>query len=140
EKRASELSRRGLLRRAPGGAGYLLPRAKAREAAPAASSNGAPKAGAAKVKPAAPAKPSAAQAKGSATGAAKQRPLPAVLLDLQPGRGGTVSAQELAEGAGRAGYRSQSKDLKNVVWGAVRKVPGVERDPKGGYRLKKRKA
>lgn len=127
EKRASELVQRGLLRRDPATKGYLLAR----------GTNGASHPGAAK--------PTAGKARGGADQArpsprGKQAPLREILLDLFKKSGRTMSVTELAEQALEAGYQTRSKNLKDVLWVALGKMPEIERDPKGGYRLRRGKA
>jgi hypothetical protein len=126
ETRASELARRGLLRRDPTSGGYLLPETKSgQEAIPT------------------PASKSPAASKKSRKPAPQTRngqpSLRSVLLGILKKVGRTLSAQELADQAKAAGYRSTSKDLRSVVWVTMRNMPEAEHDPKGGYRLKKGK-
>jgi len=143
EKRASELVQRGLLRRDPGTGGYVLPKGKngSRLAPPPAAGS----------KASSGSKPSAApRPRATAASAARPRPAPttgtrrgqpslrSVLFDIMKKEGRTLSAQELAVLAKRAGYKSQSRDFKNVIWVALGNMPEAERDPRGGYRLKKR--
>jgi hypothetical protein len=66
--------------------------------------------------------------------------LRSILLDLFKKNGRTLSVSELVDQVRKAGYRSQSKDIKNLLWVSLGRMPELERDPKGGYRLKKRKA
>jgi hypothetical protein len=136
EKRAYQLVQRGLLRRDPATGGFVL--------AGRTNGNQQPRAaGKRKVQAGSPAtgKPDAAKTSAPA-GAGMgegQRPLRMVLLDVLRQAGRTLTAEELVAGARRAGYRSTSKNFKDVVWAAMGKLPEVERDPSGGYRLKKRK-
>jgi hypothetical protein len=114
EKRASELVKRGRLRRAAG-KGYLLPQGgNAQRTAPAAEKPKGPAAG----------------------GKAGQPTLRSVLLGLLQKAGRSMSVTELAEQAQKAGYQSKSKDFRNVIWVALGNMPEAERDPRGGYRLK----
>lgn len=120
EVRVHELVKRGLLRRDPKSGGYLAADARAGAVAIATAAK-------------------AEQASKVGKGHGGQPTLKAVLLDLLKRSGRTMSAQELADQAKKAGYESKSKSFVNVVWVAVGKMPEVVRDPKGGYRLRKGK-
>jgi hypothetical protein len=126
ETRAWDLARRGLLRRDPATGGFLLPEARNGGTATATTTRKRPAA-------------SKQARKGGPQARNGQPSLRSVLLDILKKAGRTLSAQELADQAQQAGYRSQSKDFKSVIWVAVRNMPEVEHDPEGGYRLKKRK-
>jgi hypothetical protein len=125
ETRAWDLARRGLLRRDPTRGGFLLPDVKGDKATSATQGR----------------KGTASKKGGNTAPQARngQPSLRSVLLDILKKAGRTLSAQELADRAQQAGYRSQSKDFKSVIWVAVRNMPEVEHDPLGGYRLKKGK-
>jgi hypothetical protein len=130
QARTSELVRRGLLRRDPAKRGYLLP--EVRNGPEVASKR---RAGRKTVRT------STAQARSSrATGTRTGQPsLRSVIVSILKKSGRTMSVEELANQAQRAGYRSRSKAFKNVIWVAVSNMPDIEHDPKGGYRLKRGK-
>jgi hypothetical protein len=70
---------------------------------------------------------------------ASQPSLRAVLLEVLKQAGRTLSAEELAVRAQQSGYPSSHKPLKELIWRIMGRIPEAEHDPKGGYRLKKRK-
>jgi hypothetical protein len=128
EKRASELVQGGRLRRDSSTGGYLVSETRNGQGVASPKTSATPGR-----------KKSSAQSKSSpTTGARRGRtPLRSVLLDLMKKSGRTMSAQELATQARQTGYRSKSRDFKNVVWVVLGDMPEVEHDPTGGYRLKK---
>jgi hypothetical protein len=68
-----------------------------------------------------------------------QLSLRAVLVGILKNAGRTLSAEELAARAKQAGYPSSHKPLKELIWRTMGRIPEVEHDPRGGYRLKKPK-
>jgi hypothetical protein len=129
QARASELVRRGLLRRDRARRGYLLPKETNGSEEPASKHRARRKT---VRKPTAQARSS----RGTGTGTG-QPSLRSVLVSILKKTGRTMSVEELANQAQRAGYRSRSKAFKNVIWVTVSNMPEIEHDPKGGYRLKK---
>jgi hypothetical protein len=69
---------------------------------------------------------------------AGQPSLRSVVVDVLAAAGRALHVQELAARVKKAGYRSKSKVFKNVLWAGLGQMPEVERDPAGGYRLKKK--
>ncbi len=110
ENRAYELVKKGVLVKAKGGAGFLLSR---------------------------PVNGHARNGNGHAGARTSQPPLRQVLAELLRKSGRTMAVGELAQQALAAGYRTRSGNFKNVIWVELGKMLEVERDPKGGYRLKK---
>ena len=135
--RVGELLKRGQLHRDPDTGGLLL----------AASQNGQKAAPQPTPRPKGPAgrkpRPGAANtltpANAGVVVQVSQPPLRAVLLAALKKAGRTMSAAELVERAQQVGYQSTSKRLKDVVWATMGKMPEVEHDPRGGYRLKKKR-
>jgi hypothetical protein len=74
----------------------------------------------------------------SQSGRGGQPSLRRVVLDVLTTAGRTLQVQELAARVKKTGYRSKSKEFKNVLWTGLGQMPEVERDPAGGYRLKKK--
>lgn len=75
-----------------------------------------------------------------AAGKPKATSLRATLVDVFRKNGRTLTVSELVDQVRKTGYRSTSKDFKNLLWVSLGKIPELERDPKGGYRLRKGKA
>ena len=144
KSRANELVKKGILRRAPTGAGYLLAQTRSE---PVASVRTSPSTQAKpmvarKVLPTKPQRSAgtASSPKASLTGAPKeQSSLRDVLLQVLRTSKRSMSARELGQQVLARGYRTGSKDFTHVVWVALGKMKEVERAPQGGYRLKNSK-
>jgi hypothetical protein len=131
QTRVYDLVKKGLLRRASDSSGFVLAQAsKSVETKVAAATPKNRKAKAVSAKPAA----STTQAE-----AVKWRSLHEVLTHVLAKSSRPLTAQELADGVTQSGYKSKSKDLKNVIWVSIGKLANVERVPGEGYRLKKGK-
>jgi hypothetical protein len=145
KKRAYELVERGVLSRDRRTGGFVLPPARngSPAAAPPAASakaHSATKSAATTLSPAAKAVPRPRMSAAPRAGGRKEQPaLRSMLLNVLRKAGRTLSAQEMADAVQKAGYKSQSKDFRNVVWAAMGNMPEAERDPRGGYRLRKGK-
>lgn len=76
-----------------------------------------------------------------APGANRNRrlPLTAVVTKILAGLREPLSVQELADQVLASGYRTNSKNFKEVIWGGLSKMPNVENVPGKGYRLKTNK-
>jgi uncharacterized protein YhaN len=124
--RVHDLVKKGLLRRASDSSGLVLAQAPVSSRIAETKVQAAmPKTGKKKAKSATPAEP------------VKWRSLQEVLTHVLAKSSRPLSAQELAEGVTQSGYKSKSKDLKNVIWVSIGKLAGVERIRGKGYRLKK---
>ena len=134
QSRVYDLVKNGLLRRADNSSGFILATAplsaKSVEPKVAAASTKNGKQKAASVKPAPVA---------TSVEPVTWRSLHEVLTHVLTTSSRPLSAQELAEGVIRSGYKSKSKDLKNVIWGCIGQMANVERIPGEGYQLKKGK-
>jgi hypothetical protein len=124
DTRASELVRKGLLRRTPNRAGFVL------------AANGA-----AKVAPARVASPPSKRKKSPAKkGRSRQGiSLRQMIVQILARSPQPMAARELGEKVLSRGYKTTSKDFTNVMWVALGKMDEVERAPEGGFRLKKGK-
>lgn len=60
-----------------------------------------------------------------------------ILLEIFQKEGRTLQVRELGEMVLATGYKTKSKDFNNVMWVALGQIDDIERDPAGGYRLKK---
>lgn len=116
--RVYELVKKGVIQRAPEGAGVFLKDGKVRQGVAARQS----------VK-----RPTTVGPKAS------QPPLTEVLIDVLRKSDKPLGAQELAKRILATGYRTNSKNFANVVWVYLGKINTVEKAPEGGYRLKKGK-
>jgi hypothetical protein len=125
KSRLYDLVKNGALRRV-GDSGFVAAKAIAKPVE-AKASVGAATNGKKPSAPTAPAQP------------AKWRSLLEVLAHVMSKSSRPLSAQELADRVLAKGYESKSKDLKNVIWVSIKKLPGVENIPGEGYRLKKGK-
>jgi hypothetical protein len=125
KSRLYDLVKNGALRRV-GDSGFVAAKAAAKPVE-AKASVGAATNGKKTSAPAAPAQPT------------KWRSLLEVLAHVMSKSSRPLSAQELADKVLAKGYESKSKDLKNVIWVSIKKLPGVENIPGEGYRLKKGK-
>ena len=135
QTRVGDLVKKGVLRRASDGSGVVLAAAAPSSKAVATKvPAGIPKAGKAKAVSATPAA-STAQAEPT-----KWRSLHEVLRHVLAKSSRPLSAQELVDGVTQSGYKSNSKDFKNVIWTSIAKMANVERIPDKGYQLKKAKA
>jgi uncharacterized protein YhaN len=135
QTRVGDLVKKSVLRRASDGSGVVLAMAAPSSKAVATKvPAGTPTAGKTK---AASATPAASTAQAEPT---KWRSLHEVLTHVLAKSSRPLSAQELAEGVTQNGYKSKSKDLKNVIWVSIGKMANVERIPDKGYQLKKAKA
>jgi hypothetical protein len=135
QTRVADLIKKGLLRRAGDSSGVVLAQATlSSKSVETKAPSGKLKNGKAK---AAPAKPAASTAQAEPT---QWRSLHEVLAHVLAKSSRPLSAQELVEGVTQSGYKSKSKDLKNVIWTSISKMPNAERVPGKGYQLKKGKA
>jgi hypothetical protein len=123
QTRVYDLVSKGFLKRRADG-GLVLGKAAAK------TSNGAPQAVPKKAAVSRPAKPVEAK---------KKQPLREALIDVLAESSHPLSAQELADQIVANGYKSKSKDLKNVIWVGIGKIKEIERVEGKGYRLKKGK-
>jgi hypothetical protein len=127
--KVGELVKKGLLRRAAGQRGVVLPASGARAPAAKAASDGKGGGGAAAAPRAAtPARPAGKRAAGS---------LRELLLKLLARSTRPMKAKELAEQVLASGYQTQSKDFVNVIWVALGKMDELENVKGQGYRLKR---
>jgi len=130
QTRVGDLVKKGVLRRAGDGSGVVLAAATpSSKAVVTKASAGMPKAGKAKA-----VSVSTAQAEPT-----KWRSLHEVLTHVLAKSSRPLSAQELVDGVTQSGYKSNSKDFKNVIWTSIAKMANVERIPDKGYQLKKAK-
>ena len=125
------VKKKGLLRRASDSSGVVLAEASLSTKSVASNAPAAtPKNGKKTV-------PSAKLTAATQVEPTKWRSLHEVLTHILAKSSRPLSAQELAEAVTQSGYKSKSKDLKNVIWVSIGKMTTVERVPGEGYRLKK---
>ncbi len=134
--RVTELIRRGLLARASGQPGVVLPG----QGKPAKASNGAKKKSAKKKKKAVKAaKPEGESANGTTPSAAKVPAGPSlrtILLDVLTQATAPLRAKEIADKVLATGYQTKSKVFSGVVGSELAKMENVENIAGQGYRLK----
>jgi hypothetical protein len=131
KSQVSKLTPQGIFQRAKGQPGVVLAGAKGKPKPPAVRAKRRPGKEGGKKAPS----PKTAR-NGAADG--KKPSLRTVLTELLAKRQEPVAVSELAAQAKAQGYRSQSKNFKNVLWVALRQMDNVENVPGRGYRLKKR--
>jgi hypothetical protein len=137
--RVYELRRKGILRHAPDRSGYLVGKLPNGRVATATNSEAATKTTlskqTAKIATQSAGKPVSNKAK---TAPEKAQPkLQEVLTSLLRKSKRPLTGAELAEQAQAAGYRSNSRDFRQVVWVMLSRMDNIENVAGKGYRLKR---
>lgn len=117
ETRVQDMKRHGLLKRAVGQRGYVLGDAATVAAVGEPGTNGAVKSGRRKKR----------HREGPS--------LKAVIRDILS-KSDPLTAEEIAEAVVKSGYKSVSKNLKNVVWVTLKKVVGIKSVPDNKWTVK----